>query len=83
MTAPARCDHDPGCCVYCCPAEPDSNGTGEGCHVCRPATRDGLPAPDRWIGESQRDRDARAGFAVLFGDVNTCRRAARRYTEVP
>ena len=26
-----RCDHDPGCCVYCCPAEPDSNGTGEGC----------------------------------------------------
>ena len=45
-------------------------------NVCRPATRDELPAPDRWTGESQRDRDERAGFAVLFGDVNTCRRAA-------
>jgi len=30
-----------------------------------------LPVPDRWTGESQRDRDVRAGFAVLFGDVNT------------
>ena len=22
------CDHGPGCCVECCPAEPNSTGTG-------------------------------------------------------
>ena len=53
----AQCDHDPDCyCVECCPAEPDSTGTGEGCRVCR---------PDTWCGEAQRDE--RAGFAALFG----------------
>ena len=57
QTAPVRCDHGPGCCVECCPAEPGSNGTGPGCPVCQ---------PDPEHGETQRDRDARAGFAALF-----------------
>ena len=51
------CNHGPGCCVECCPAEPDSTGTGEGCPVCQ---------PDDEHGETQRDRDRLAGFAVLF-----------------
>ena len=59
MDQPSRtpCNHGPGCCVECCPAEPDSTGTGEGCAVCQ---------PDRAHGETQRDRDRQAGFAVLF-----------------
>ena len=52
------CDHGPGCCVSCCPAEPDSSGTGPGCRVCK---------PDTWTGDAERDRDERGGFAALFG----------------
>ena len=39
--------------------------------------------PDDWVGESQRDRDERVGFAVLFGDVNSCRRAVRQMEREP
>ena len=52
------CNHGPGCCTVCCPAESGSSGTGEGCHVCQPET---------WReGEAQRDRDARARLAALL-----------------
>ena len=56
--APAACDHGRGCCTSCCPAEPDSTGTGSGCATCQPA---------RQHGTTQRDLDGRAGFAALFG----------------
>ena len=54
--APAACDHGPGCCTACCPVEDGSSGTGTGCRVCQPGR----------TGETQRDRDGRAGFAALF-----------------